>query len=95
MNAIVQTKRILPEERAKIWNQVTRKTVAITTVSCRPQLPVPMIIHTGIHIAIILPDPDPRVTIGPFSEQIRFIGDSGTQAPRIFRQMSRSIGYVG
>jgi len=29
MNAIVQTKRILPEERAKIWNRVTRKTVAI------------------------------------------------------------------
>jgi len=28
MNAIVQTKRILPEERAKIWNQVTRKTLA-------------------------------------------------------------------
>ena len=69
--------------------------ITTTTVSCRPQLPVPMIIHTGIHIAIILPDPDPRVTIGPFSEQIRFIGDSGTQAPRIFRQMSRSIGYVG
>jgi len=40
------------------------------TVSCRPQLPVPMIIHTGIYIAIILPGPDPRVAIGPFSEQI-------------------------
>jgi len=29
-----------------------------------------MIIHTGIYIAIILPGPDPRVAIGPFSEQI-------------------------
>jgi len=33
MNAIVQTKRILPEERAKIWNQVTRKTVAIGMIT--------------------------------------------------------------
>jgi len=33
MNAIVQTKRILPEERAKIWNQVTRKTVAIGMIN--------------------------------------------------------------
>ena len=33
MNAIVQTKHILPEERAKIWNQVTRKTVAIGMIT--------------------------------------------------------------
>jgi len=33
MNAIVQTKRILPEERAKIWNQVTRKTLAIGMIT--------------------------------------------------------------
>jgi len=33
MNAIVQTKRILPEERAKTWNQVTRKTVAIGMIT--------------------------------------------------------------
>ena len=33
MNAIVQTKRILPEERAKIQNQVTRKTVAIGMIT--------------------------------------------------------------
>jgi len=33
MNAIAQTKRILPEERAKIWNQVTRKTVAIGVIT--------------------------------------------------------------
>jgi len=33
MNAIVQTKRILPEERAKIWNQATRKTVEIVMIT--------------------------------------------------------------
>jgi len=33
MNAIVQTKRILPEERAKIWNQATGKTVAIGMIT--------------------------------------------------------------
>jgi len=36
MNAIVQTKRILPEERAKIWNQVTRKTVVIGMITMNP-----------------------------------------------------------
>jgi len=36
MNTIVQTKRILPEERAKIWNQVTRKTVAIGILPMNP-----------------------------------------------------------
>jgi len=33
MNALVQTKRILPEERAKIYNQVTRKMLAIGIIS--------------------------------------------------------------
>jgi len=40
MNAIVQTKRILPEERAKIWNQVTRKTVAIGMITDESIYPI-------------------------------------------------------
>jgi len=40
MNAIVQTKRILPEERAKIWNQVTGKTVAIGMITDESIYPI-------------------------------------------------------
>jgi len=40
MNAIVQTKRILPEERAKIWNQVTGKTVAIGIITDESICPI-------------------------------------------------------
>jgi len=40
MNAIVQTKRILPEERAKIWNQATRKTAAIGMITDESIYPI-------------------------------------------------------
>jgi len=40
MNAIVQTKRILPEERTKIQNQITRKTVAIGMITNESIYPI-------------------------------------------------------
>ena len=48
MNAIAQTKRILPEERAKIWNQVTRKTVAIGMITDESIYPITLKITTTI-----------------------------------------------
>jgi len=53
MNAIVQTKRILPEERAKIWNQVTRKTVAIGMITDESIYPIASKITTTGHVSSI------------------------------------------
>ena len=50
MNAIVQTKCILPEERAKIQNQVTRKTVEIGMITDESIHPITSKITTTTYL---------------------------------------------